>query len=153
MFFGKFRFLFGGDGAANEACARVHEVVDEFINDALRNRQDSIAEASTSYNLLSELGQSTESRLDLRHQVLNVFLPGYDSTAIGLSDAFFQLARNPRVWTKLRKEVMAIDHSITLEVIRSMNYLKNVLNESRQYQFCNPLSCADLSQVSDCYHP
>lgn len=138
MFFGKFRFLFGGDGAANEACVRVHEVVDDFINDALRNRQDSIAGTSKPYNLLSELGQSTESRLDLRHQVLNVFLPGYDSTAIGLSDVFFQLARNPRVWTKLRREVMAIDHPVTLEVIRSMEYLKNVLNESRQCQLCNP---------------
>ena len=31
MFFGKFRYLVGGDGAANEACARVHEVVDEFF--------------------------------------------------------------------------------------------------------------------------
>ena len=131
MFFGKFRFLVGGDGAANEACARVHEVVDEFINDALRDRRHSIAETSKPYNLLSELGQSTESRLELRHKVLNVFLPGYDSTAIGLSDVFFQLARNPKVWSKLRKEVMAIEYPITLEVIRSMKYLKKVLNESR----------------------
>ncbi len=128
MFFGKFRFLVGGDGAANEACARVHEVVDEFINNALRDRGHSIAETTKSYNLLSELGQSTESPLGLRHQVPSVFLPGYDSTAIGLSDVFFQLARNPKVWSKLRKEVMAVDHPITLEVIRSMKYLKNVLN-------------------------
>lgn len=62
---------------------------------------------------------------------MNVFFPARDSTAIGVSNVFFQLARHPRVWDKLRKEVVDIaPGALTIELLNSMKYLRNVINES-----------------------
>lgn len=130
MFFGKFRFLLGRDRAATEACRKVHNIVDKLIQEALDTQKKPETDSRESYNLLHKLAKVTERPLDLRYQVLNVFLPGYDSTAIGLSDIFFNLARHPRVWRKLRAEVLSTDRPFVFEVVRSMKYLKNVMNES-----------------------
>jgi cytochrome P450 len=122
----------GGDGEAKKACARVRAIVDEYIEDAHKGYQRPSGVDGEAYDLVRELAQSTRSRVDLRNQILNVFMPGYDFTAIGLSDIFFQLARHLRVWGKLRKEIMAIDQPITLELVSSLRYFKRVLNESKQ---------------------
>lgn len=81
--------------------------------------------------MLHELVKDTQDRRFLRDQLLNVFLPARDSSAIGLSDLFFNLARHPEVWRKLRSEVLKINQPLTFDLLKSMKHLQCVLKESK----------------------
>ncbi|MCJ1377246.1 hypothetical protein MMC17_000338 [Xylographa soralifera] len=126
MFMGKYSFLLGPAGAFKRSCKNVHDTLDKIIEDALQNCQH-----QTSHTFLDKLMESTQDRVEIRYQILHVFLPGYDSTALGLSQIFFQLARNPDVWSKLREEIMTLDQSqtLTFKDVRSLKYLKCVVTE------------------------
>ena len=133
IFFGKFRFLLGRESAFKKACKEVHDVVDKFVNDAIdRIETTSQNPKPEKYVLINEMAKLTKDRLNLRFELLNIFLPARDSTAIGVSDIFFHLARYPRVWDKLHREVSQIDQPLTFESIKSIKYLRYVLNESKR---------------------
>ena len=136
--------LFNHDPEWREAYTNVHAVVDGYIDRAVEQRQllekptkdlehdSSQTElAKRPFSMLHELLKDTKDRKFLRDQLLNVFLPARDSSSIGLSDLFFHLARNPRVWTKLRSEALEIDQELTFDVLKSMEYLQCVLRESK----------------------
>lgn len=81
-----------------------------------------------------EMAKETDDRRELRNQTLQVFLVGYEATAIGVGNAIFWLCRNQKVWEKLRKEVlehMERDEELTFESLKGMRYLQWVVNESR----------------------
>lgn len=81
--------------------------------------------------MVGELVKETQDRDSLRHQIMNLFFPARDSTAIGVSNVFFQLARHPRVWDKLREEVVnTAPGALSIELLNSMKYLRNVIDES-----------------------
>ena len=81
--------------------------------------------------LLEEMVNETQDRTELRHQIMNVFFPARDSTAIAVSNVFFQLARHPNVWHRLREEISAtVSGPLDFEMLSSMKYLRYVLNES-----------------------
>ncbi|MCJ1472396.1 hypothetical protein MMC13_001044 [Lambiella insularis] len=126
MFMGKFSFLLGPAGAMKRSCKNVHDAIDKLVEDALQNRQK-----KTSDTFLDMLMESTQDRVEIRYQVLNILLPGYDSNALGLSQIFFQLARNPDVWSKLREEIMTLDQSqtLTFKDVRSLKYFRCVVTE------------------------
>ena len=138
MFMGKFSFLLGPAGAFKRSCKNVHDALDNIIEDALQNCQH-----QTSHTFLDKLMESTQDRVEIRNQILHIFLPGYDSTALGLSQIFFQLARNPDVWSKLREEIMTLDQSqtLTFKDVRSLKYLKCVVTECKSY----PWACQRLT--------
>lgn len=70
--------------------------------------------------------------MELRYQILNVFLGRHESTAIALSNIFFDLALNETVYQKLRAEILGIGTTpITLELLRSLKYLRHVISESK----------------------
>ncbi|KAL2043608.1 hypothetical protein N7G274_003915 [Stereocaulon virgatum] len=81
--------------------------------------------------MLHEFIKDTQDRKFLRDQLLNVFLPARDASSTGLSGLFFHLARNPRVWTKLRSEAPKIDQPLTFDVLKSMKHLHCVFRESQ----------------------
>ena len=89
MFMGKFSFLMGPAGALKKSCKQVHEAIDKLVEDALQDRKNGASDM-----FLDRLTESTQDRAEIRYQILSVFLPGYDSNALGLSQIFFQLARN-----------------------------------------------------------
>ncbi|KUJ09387.1 N-alkane-inducible cytochrome P450 [Mollisia scopiformis] len=113
----------------------VHEQVDQYIEKAIRsirdtNGSDELAKKADRYVLLNEMAKQTQDKLDLRSQILTVFMPGRDSTAHALSNVFHVLARRPEVYKKLREEVLLHgDAKLTFETLRSMKYLQWVLNE------------------------
>ena len=141
MFMGKFSFLMGGAAALKKSCKQVHEAIDSLIEEALQAREN-----GSSDTFIDRLMELTEDRLEIRYQILHVFLPGYDSNALGLSQIFFQLARNPGVWSKLREEVLALDRSstITFEDVRSLKYLKCVVTECKSYNNRSPMKARFL---------
>jgi len=108
--------------------------VDEALN--LRSSQKpSDPEANTQYIFLNELAKETDNREELRDQILNVLLAGRDTTASLLSNVFFELARHPEIYAKLREEVSGLGgKEPTYEELKDMRYLRFCLNE------CNSLN-------------
>ena len=147
-------FLWGRatrDREWKEACAETQAVVDRYIEHALSEKADSEAkslpqdssdtiDADSSIpadqkrpvSFLHELVKETNDRQFIRDQIISLFFPARDASAIAISDLFFQLARNPRVWTELRSEVLSHDEPITFESLKSLKYLQAVLTESKQ---------------------
>jgi cytochrome P450 len=133
---GRFAFLQGLDKSWRQACDEVHAFIDQHIERAIKDNamlpMDKPAIASPRYILLDELVKVTQDSLYLRAQLLNNFLPARDSTAIAIANVFFHLARYPRVWHKLRDEVLNHDGALTFESLKHMQYVKFVVNESKR---------------------
>ena len=70
---------------------------------------------------------------DIRSQLLSVLLPAHEATGVALTNIFFNLVRNPRVYEGLRVEILASgeDRSDwTFERLKSLKYLQYVINET-----------------------
>ena len=84
------------------------------------------------FRLLYEMALAIRDPLQLRYQVLNVFLAARDTTSILLGNTLFQLARNPRVWDQLREAVAGVATApcdLSYEIIQSLTLFRNVLLE------------------------
>lgn len=142
-------FLFGRvtqDKEWKEACAEVHSLVDGYIDRALSEHAGSqkndvpqqLSDASSSplpdrerpFSMLYELVKEIQEKQFIRDQLISLFFPARDANAIAISDLFFQLARNPHVWAKLRVEILRNDEPLTFESLKSMKYLQAVISES-----------------------
>lgn len=146
---GRLRVLFAWDRSYNRLAHKVHAVVDKYIGKAiLRQKQASdhkkvLDDVKGCYIILDELVATVEDREEIRNQVLNIFLPGRDATAIGLSGVCFLLARHPRVWAKLRAEVLSMEGPVTYELLKSLKYMRFVLNEGLYFLIIRELRLAD----------
>ncbi|KAL1640304.1 hypothetical protein SLS58_007120 [Diplodia intermedia] len=147
----------------------VHAYVDQFVDEAVRFREEKVAEEkkrgvggggggasravekgegeeetnSNKYVFLHELATRTTDKKRLRSELLNVLLAGRDTTASLLGNLFFVLARRPDVWRKLRAEVASTlpgGRRPTYEELRNMKYLKWCLNESLRTHPVVPLN-------------
>ncbi|KAK6454094.1 cytochrome P450 52A13 (DH-ALK2) [Scheffersomyces xylosifermentans] len=114
----------------------VHTVAKYFVKRALSFSPAELEEKSkNSYVFLYELAKQTRDPQVLQDQLLNILVAGRDTTAGLLSFTFYQLARNPEIFEKLKTEVYkhfgnGTDLSkITFESLKQCEYLKFVLNE------------------------
>ncbi|KKA17624.1 Cytochrome P450 alkane hydroxylase, partial [Rasamsonia emersonii CBS 393.64] len=123
-----------------QAVKLVHEVVDYYVDQAIKKSQqlekkDSSGSDNKRYVFLEAVARDTQDRKVLRDQMLNILLAGRDTTASLLSSSFFYLARHPRVWTRLREEIIRAfpptesADTITIERLREVKYLRYFLNE------------------------
>ncbi|ELR02562.1 hypothetical protein VC83_08941 [Pseudogymnoascus destructans] len=122
------------------ACVRVHNFIDKFVAKALEFRRQSQASGKTNvedekqkgkYIFMNELALATDDPIQIRSEILNILLAGRDTTAGLLSNTFHVLARRPDVWAKVKHEVDQLEGKRPdYETLRSMRYLKHVLNES-----------------------
>lgn len=124
-------------------CKNVHQVVDYYVDAALARYkrasgdQEKLIGSSNQdrYVFLDAMVTETQDRRALRDQMLNILLAGRDTTASLLSSSFYYLARYPRVWQRLREEILAIfppgasAESITIARLREVRYLRHFLNE------------------------
>ena len=124
-----------------QACNEVHELFDRHIDRAIIERLgssgnmiDTSKQEETPKKRLSvlhELTKESQDPLYIRDQLLSVFLPLHNGTPIGISDLFFQVARTPEVFAKVRAEVLEMgDVELTFEALKSMKYLQCVIKES-----------------------
>lgn len=122
-----------------ESVAHVHRFTDYFVNSALELSLEELDKKSRNgYIFLYELAKQTRNPKVLRDQLLNIMLAGRDTTAGLLSFTFFELARNPDIWEKLKEEIYTKfgsgDESrvedITFESLKKCEYLKAILNEA-----------------------
>lgn len=122
----------------NKACKTVHAFVDKLVVRAIERVKALDAEKTIDgkdqagrYVFLNELARATQDPIQLRDELLNIFLAGRDTTASLLSHTFHVLARRPDIWQKLKAEVDTLDGVIpNYETLRNMKYLKNLLHES-----------------------
>ncbi|KAK3365440.1 cytochrome P450 alkane hydroxylase-like protein [Podospora didyma] len=126
---------------------RAWAYVDRFVDDALAKREarrlnpnkemmDTVDkedyEKGAEYNFLEELAAQTTNKTLLRDQVLNVLLASRDTTAALLSNMFYELARHPEIFAKLREEALSkIKGELPTEAeLNNMPYLRWCINES-----------------------
>ena len=139
---GMLRFLYTFDKRWKEAIDKVHAFVDNHVKGALEETaQDSPLNSLKPqrsdqhtpphrYILLHEMAKEIRDPIELRHQILNVFLPARDTTSIAVGNVLFHLARNPNVWTDLRSTALALgSQPLTFEVLKSLVLFRHVLFE------------------------
>lgn len=82
---------------------------------------------------------------ELHSQLSLLFVPNNDTTSIFTANVIWHLARNPKSWEKVRKEVL--DHGdapVTFESLRGMKYIQACLNETHR------LNPNNVTQVRSC---
>lgn len=130
------------DTSWKEACDRVHAWIDIHVQRALEETsdesgldKDTKAKPQSRYILLHEMAKQIRDPIDLRFQILNVFVPGRDTTSILVANILFHLARNPEIWTQLRAESMALGETpLTFEVLKSLKLFQYVIDETLRLQ-------------------
>jgi cytochrome P450 len=141
-------------------CAAVHQYAEWFVQLRLRRGEKEYLSSLQQHNgnkdgeryvLLHELAKSTQDPLELRSQTLNVLTAGRDTTSALLGWVFYLLCRHPRVWAKLRDEVLGQFGSSYLpapgsggfgfrRVRDAMPYLHAVINETLRVAPVVPLN-------------
>ena len=120
----------------HKACKYVHAFVDQIIYRTLEKTKSYDPEKPDSddsgrYVFLTEVAKKTRDPKVLRDESLNILLAGRDTTASLLSHTFHVLARRPDIFKKLKAEVDELGGAKpTYETLKSLKYLKYILNES-----------------------
>ena len=137
LIFGPLRWPLYLDPWWRKAYTKVHAFVDKRVEQAIdRVRNPDLKSENPrltqKYILLDSMAQSTQDRYELHMQILNVFFPARDTTAIAFGDCIFELARHPREWEKLTAEVLALptNQSLTFEILKSLRNARAIVNET-----------------------
>jgi cytochrome P450 len=114
------------------------EIINEYVKgiveetmDRMRGDEEKGVETER-YVLLEYLVQQGLSEEQVRAELLNTLLAGRDTTASMLSDLWFELSKNQRVFKKLHAEInqyVQDVEDIDYELIKTLPYLKATLNE------------------------
>lgn len=141
----RFRYMF--DGKWKKAYKKVHAFIDDHVERALEEtaQNDSLGDLKRvhldghtpqdRYILLYEMAKEIRDPVELRFQILNVFLPARDTTSIAVGNALFHLARNNEVWTDLRAVALALgSQPLTFETLKSLTLFKHVVFETLRLQ-------------------
>lgn len=143
MQLGKFKIIRERDQQWKSECGKVRAFIDKHVERVLEEQASRDASGKPKpkissdkpkperYILLNEVAKVAQDPIDLRNQLLNVFFPAHDATAITIADMMFHFARDMNVQTKLRSEIAAVGSAqLSFELLKSMRYLRFVFNES-----------------------
>jgi cytochrome P450 len=117
----------------NKHCEEVHRFVDKVVMDRLCLPQKPTTECSR-FVLLNELAKYSQDPLELRHETLQLLNAGRDTTGALLGWVFYHLARNERVFNKLREAIIhdfGRDRAgeISFQKLKSCEYLHHCIQE------------------------
>ena len=120
------------------ACGDVHRYIEQIIHRALekkksRSDKSGNGEDGRGYNLLQGLTENTSDVVELRDGVITILIAGIESVASLLSTTFWLLARDERVYQKLRASILDSigQDPPTYDQLKSLTYLRYVLNEGK----------------------
>ncbi|KAI4222525.1 MAG: hypothetical protein L6R36_006093 [Xanthoria steineri] len=117
----------------------VHTFVERFIDETLEAHdqgtdgelKDSNDESNGGrYNFLHELVTVTSDRQVILDEVISALFAGRDTTACLLSNLFFCVARDRKVWRKLRDEVCQLPTDYNQADLASLKYTNMCIKES-----------------------
>lgn len=135
---GKMYWIYGNKEFkhATKVC---HNFVDYFVFKAIAEEEARRASGEDnekddiSYVFIKELAKQTSDVKVIRDQALNILLAGRDTTASFLSFFIYFLARDPRVWNKLRETIIEQfgygQDTISFETLKRCTYMNHVVNE------------------------
>lgn len=140
-----------------KACANIQRHVSILINRSLVSRHikqlqqnsgshHSRRPSATGYTFLDGLVGHTQDPFILRDSTTSVLVAGVDAVASLLSAIFWLLSRNPRVYAKLREEVLtSIGPTCppTYDQLRNLRYMRSVIKEG-QYRPAHPTTSPSL---------
>lgn len=118
----------------------VYAYVDAHVKRALEDKpveKESIrlGQATRRHILLDEMVKQIKDPIRLRYQLMNVFMPGRDTTSVLVANCLFHLARNPEIWTQLRAESVGLGNEpLTFNVLKSLHSFRCVLYEALRLQ-------------------
>ncbi|KAG5978731.1 hypothetical protein E4U55_006015 [Claviceps digitariae] len=126
------------DASFHENVNKVHAFVDRQVSRALSAADARHASAgrlvdkeSKRYVLLDEAAKQIRDPVELRYEMMNVFLPAFESISVVFANALFHIARNPCIWMDLRQQAMALgDQPLTFELLKSLSSFRHVMLES-----------------------
>ena len=140
-------FLYAFDKKWKSAYSKVHAFIDGHVKRALEatapNHAQGFSGGSPSdkhgsvqrYILLNEMAKEIRDPIELRYQILNVFLPARDTTSIALGNALFHLARNPNLWIDLRNTALALgSQPLTFQFLKSLTQFRHTVFEAIRLQ-------------------
>lgn len=134
---GPFKLLFPTSQWKN-SCKTTHKFAEKYVSKALKLRSASTSNTTKRTDnigikhttLLHGMAEQTDDPVTLRNEILQALMAAQETTASLICNVLFLLSRNERVWQKLRQEVVAIgDAPLDAEVLRSLSFLRNILNE------------------------
>lgn len=116
-------------------------ILNAFIDDAIREADVDVDSKRSKYDFLNTLRERCADVGEVREQVLGMLAAGRDTTASLMSWVFYCLARDPRVFEKLRSIIIehfglynpdpeAAVRDITFQKLKGCRYLQHVLNET-----------------------
>ena len=147
---GELYWLYNPKSFRND-CKAVHKFADYYVNLALSRDIKQAAPSSISdeekgggggggkkqkYVFLNSLAETTRDPIELRSQLLNILLAGRDTTAGLLGWVFWSLARDQRVFDKLRSVILSDfgtyenPNDISFAALKGCAYLQYVMSET-----------------------
>lgn len=99
-----------------EACQTIHQFVDAQVARALR---DTEKDKGDKYIILDEMAKRIRDPLELRSQIMGIFVPAKDTPAVTLSNCLFELACQPYRWSQLRRLALTADEPLSFRQLRS----------------------------------
>ncbi|KAI4122701.1 MAG: hypothetical protein LQ338_005665 [Usnochroma carphineum] len=114
------------------SCSLARAFVEGCVTQASASQKEPTYKTPTRLVLAHQLAAQTRDYEDIVNQLLNVFLPAHDATAVALTNIFFHLSRHPTVYATLRREIMAMGPyaTWTFERLKACKYLQAVTNET-----------------------
>ena len=120
--------IFTRDAKFWNSCASARKFVATYVEKALSHNPEKDFERAV---LAYGLSKITQDQDDMLNQLLNVFLPAHDAIAVALTNVFFNLARHPDVWSRLREEIIDLgDEQLTFERLKKLTFLQCVIKET-----------------------
>ena len=113
----------------------MHGFADRYIRLALERQTDGRkVRRDLKPNFLDYAASRKTNHDDLRSGVLHLLVAGRDSTASLLGNLWHSLARDKRVWMKLKAEVDSLEGAIpsSSQGLKHLPYLRHCINECKQ---------------------
>jgi len=114
----------------------INSFIEPYIERTLRMSPaelESKTKSGSGYTFLHALAGFTRDRKVLRDQLVAILLAGRDTTASTLSWTFYELARHPEAFKKLRQEIIDTIGTVdapTYDDLKGMKYLQYTMNET-----------------------
>lgn len=131
---GKLAWLKPATAEFKAHCAIIERFVDDQVETAKKNMADPAHNEKSKAVLIEEVLKLGHDREFQQGFLRTLFIGGTDTTQVLLANIMWMIARHPEVVRKLREEILeAFPNGVRpdLAQLRSMKYLKAVINESK----------------------
>ncbi|KAL6830448.1 cytochrome P450 [Trichoderma afarasin] len=132
--------------------------IEEFIEPAIARtlaipqaRLEELSKLDMEFSFLHSIARYTRDPKVIRDQIMSVLLAGRDTTAATMSWAMYELANYPKLWARLRREVLnelGSHGTPTYEALKDLTYVKNILNETLRLHPAAPLNMRSVLETT-----